>query len=225
MAIIQKSIWGQLSGTIGNNVIRNRNGKSVVYSLPRRYKLSDSDKLKVERNKFGLTVKFAKFINNIPLLKLTWKKADAAGSNAYQKIIKHNAGKNTSIMFTKKNTITPPGESLIIKEAVLDDSGIHLILDLGVNYSNNFVIPFNACSIICFFNPLNKDEIYYSFCSITQIVDNGIAGSEFSLTFSPDPEYLKLINKYSNSILYIALVKENSLAGKLVWTHTAATEM
>ncbi len=200
MAVIQKNIWGQLSGTIGSTVVRNRNGKSVMYSLPRRCRQTDSDKLMEERNKFHLTVKFAKVINSIPLLKQTLAKSDAAGSNAYQKIIKHIAGKNTSITFTKKNIITPCGAALMIKETVLNNTEIHLTCDIDIRCTDILVIPFYACSVIGLYNPLNNYEIYYRLCGITQIVEDEIPGTEFSITLSPDPEFLNLINNYHDLI-------------------------
>jgi hypothetical protein len=222
MAEIHKNIWGQLSGRIGNTVVRVRNRKAIVYSLPRKYKPADSAKLQAERGKFGLTIQFAKFINNIPLLKQTWRKADINGTNAYQRIIKYNAGKNTSAAFTKKNIITPPGIPLLIKEVSLTHFGISTVLEMFKGTNSSYLPPFTACAVIYFYNPVNEKDIVYSLITISTIIDEIIDGEEFSITLPPVPEYLNAVNNYKNSIIYMAIIKEESPVNNLIWTSTAA---
>ena len=91
MAIRRNNILGQLSGKHGNTVTRIRFGKEVVYSLPDKVKVSQSKEAKAARSRFGLTVSFAKFINSNSALSAIWAVAKIPGTNAYQKLIKHNA--------------------------------------------------------------------------------------------------------------------------------------
>jgi len=74
MAIRKKNILGQISGKHGNTVTRIRYGKEIVYALPDKVKVSKSKESKAARSKFGMTVRFAKFINSISPLSVIWER-------------------------------------------------------------------------------------------------------------------------------------------------------
>ena len=224
MAELRKNILGQLSGTVGNTVFRIRNGKSIVYTRPREYNMSTSENLKDNRSRFALTVSFAKFINNIPLLKQTWKEADIGGTNAYQRIIKHNAGKNTSKFLTKNNIVTPPGTPLIIEEVHFDISEIILLLKMCKEFPLLTAAPFSILLVIFFFEPIQTNNSYYSFYYSCKSMDYNITDTEFSISFPVDDECLDYMTWFNKNVLYAALVKKDPITQKLLWSSTGVKE-
>lgn len=89
-------------------VFRVRNGEVVVYSRPKKQKISNSEAAVNARKKFALTVALAKEINSNKTLSEIWKNSKIKAINAYQKIIKYNSTLTNSESLTLKNSITPP---------------------------------------------------------------------------------------------------------------------
>ena len=225
MAVLRKSILGQLSGTLGDTVFRIRNGKPIVYTRSKEYNISSSENLKDNRSRFALTVSFAKFINNIPLLKQIWMEADISGSNAYQKIIKHNVGKNTSAVLAKNNIITPPGIPLTIKEVYFDINEITLLLKMCKEFPLLTTAPFSLLIVLFFFEPIRTDNSYYSFYYSCKRMDYNITDKEFSISSPVNDVCLDYMTWFNKNILYTALVKEDPITQKLSWSSTGVKGM
>ena len=160
MAIRKNNVLGQTSGKLGNTVTRIRNGKEVVYALPDKVKISHSKKAKAARNKFALTVGFAKYINSIPALSSVWAYANIPGANSFQKLIKHNSKLTGENCLTLKNIITPAGFELSVEEfSLLNDT-----VSLSIKLSENFPLELLSSNIhihavLYFYEPrLKKDK-------------------------------------------------------------------
>lgn len=129
MAIIKKNILGILQGSLSNVVFRERNGKLVAYTRPIKQKVSKSKSAIAARNKFALTVAFAKEINKNEILSGVWNQSNVKATNAYQKIIKQNSKYTDSNNSTLKNIITPEGIPVKGIDIQYDDSSINVSLD------------------------------------------------------------------------------------------------
>lgn len=112
MAIIKRNIIGTVQGGLADVIFRVRNGKLVAYSKPARQKVSRSKSAIQARNKFALTVSFAKEINSDQMLSKIWKQSDVKASSGYQKIIKLNSVLADNNSLTLKNLIVPDGIKL-----------------------------------------------------------------------------------------------------------------
>jgi hypothetical protein len=112
MERLKKNILGSFKGNISNVIFRVRNGKLVAYSKPAKYKISKSEAAVSARNKFALTVAFAREINKNKTLSAIWKNAKIKATNTYQKLIKNNSQLTDTTSLTEKNVITPEGIQL-----------------------------------------------------------------------------------------------------------------
>jgi len=120
MAIRKINILGKVSGKIGNTVSRIRYGKEVIYTKPVSVNISHSSKAVDGRAKFSFTVKLARLVNSVPELSAVWKNSKMTGTNAYQKLIKHNSKFTAAGGLTIRNIITPPGIDTIKNSLALD---------------------------------------------------------------------------------------------------------
>jgi len=130
MATRKISVVGQISGKLGNTVTRYRNGKYIVYSKPDNYNISYSLQAVSGRTKFANTVKLAKLLNSVPAISAVWKSAKFEGTNAYQKIIKHNSKYISPEGITKENIITLPRFLCIGKEIIENSIVLKLFISI-----------------------------------------------------------------------------------------------
>ena len=62
MVRIKNRILGIPEGKLGNVVYRTMNGKTFASSRPVNYNSSHSPKAKLNRNRFGIAIEFAKYV-------------------------------------------------------------------------------------------------------------------------------------------------------------------
>lgn len=72
MVRIKNRILGNPEGKVGNVFYSTMNGNTFASSSPAKYNASQSSKAKKNRNRFGIAIEFAKYLNTIPLLKVIW---------------------------------------------------------------------------------------------------------------------------------------------------------
>jgi hypothetical protein len=221
MAIIIKNILGTPKGTLGNYTYRSRNGKLIKYSLPENHRISHSALAVQGRNTFGLTVRFAKYINSLPSLKQVWKLAQVPGTNNFQKIIKNNAAAVLQSGISADNIITPPGIRLIVKDLSLSSSGIifHILL-YDAELSNLFLTNVNLHIILYSDKPKITGGDEYCFKSMVMEIRECC---KESILFKEENEVIgNLINKYHRTVVYIAALSADSDERKIFWTSTYA---
>ncbi|MCX6159342.1 MAG: hypothetical protein NTY74_15285 [Ignavibacteriae bacterium] len=73
MAKVRDQHLGAIQGQVGPQVFKILNGDSYVAQLPHRSNVEPSDAVKERRKQFGLTMKFAKAIYMLLMLRLFWK--------------------------------------------------------------------------------------------------------------------------------------------------------
>jgi hypothetical protein len=90
MAILINSLFGGLSGKLGDVVYRKRGGKTIVARRPSARQSPLTEKEILGHKIFGLTGKIAKAINGIELLKYFWHPISAKNQSIYHVIFKKN---------------------------------------------------------------------------------------------------------------------------------------
>jgi hypothetical protein len=217
MAVITKSVLGNLSGKLGNIVIKKRNNKEVVYLLSGNHRTSKSAAAVRVRKNFAVTVKLAKSVNSVLMLKKIWTLSKAKGINSFQKLIKNNARLVKNGSLTASNKITPAGLSLKLNSASFANKNLHLSFVCPANQYLKFpAVLFaylyfegNGKSIVPVFAPLEAASPDGSY-DIELILD-----SRTGRMFSKDP----------NPIIYVALAGGEHYKKKIYWTKTASLEM
>jgi hypothetical protein len=100
MIRVKSSLFNYISGKSGNTVSRQMNDKTFYSIRLETYNISQSKKTKASRSNFEIVVKFAKIVNEQPLLKTIWSKAKIKGTASYHRIIEHN------IKYIKENKLS-----------------------------------------------------------------------------------------------------------------------
>jgi hypothetical protein len=217
MAVVSKSVIGDISGRISNLVIKNRNGKRVAYAWPKKYKASKSPLAKEGRNNFAVTVKFAKAVNSSSALKKIWTSSKAEGTNSFQKIIKNNAKQVNNGSLTTLNRITPEGLPLTLNSVSIQN----YILNLTFNFKGNTNIKFPlTVHIYFFFNGYDKLIL-----SLTENIGSARPEGSYDLNIVLNSNIKKALRKDPGPIIYFALEAAVSFKNKIYWTSTASSQI
>ncbi len=207
MAIRKNNVLGLTSGKLGNTVTRIRNGKEVVYALPDKVKVSNSKQAKAARNKFALTVGFAKFINSIPALSSVWNNAKISGTNSFQKLIKQNLKLTGENYLTLKNIITPAGFDISLEKFSLLNDAVSFSIRLSEN------IPLELLSsnvhihaVLYFYEPRLKKDKPFVFSHLS--VDDQVVVPNTTVDIRLDLNTIQknLFLNYKQAIIYLAVI-------------------
>ncbi len=217
MALVDRSVLGEVTGKMGNKVFRKMNGKTFVSERPLNYKQAKTLAARKVRNSFGMSVKLAKKLITDPKLKEVWAAAKIEGTNSYHRIIKYNCNLINEGSLTDRNNITPDGEFLKIDSASLQNQVLHLTLNCPDE--SNLVFPAKL-SILYYFgkekNPLVLTE--------TTIPDSS-AGGIYEMDIQPGKSIVRLLNESPDALLFTALVSETPRKKKAYWTSTASASI
>jgi hypothetical protein len=213
MAFLTRNVFGDISGKIGNAVVRRRYGKEVIYAKPVNTNISYSDKAVAGRNKFANMVKFARIINSSPDLSAIWKSAKVKGTNGYQKIIKQNAIYTTPEGLTVNNIISPPGLGIYTPSLIVDEDIIEINAEL--ESTNNF-----------------SSAILYAFFTSNKVTDSNsfLLSSPASLLgvkkvygrIKLDENLLKVFSESVKMIVLFTFIFKDSLKKITGWTGSAS---
>ncbi len=226
MAIRKNNILGQTSGKLGNTVTRIRGGKEVVYALPDKVKVSNSNQARAARNKFALTVGFAKFINSIPELSCTWTYAKIPGTNSFQKLIKHNSKLTGEKSLTLKNIITPAGFDFNIETLSLANGNLRFTIKLS-----EVVLPAlllskpHIHSVLYFYEPVIKNVKPFLFSHLSSEIGSVMPDNTAEIHLDLTVTGQNLFRNYSRIIIYFAIVACPQSAGNPVWSNTVAGQI
>ncbi|MCX6157797.1 MAG: hypothetical protein NTY74_07450 [Ignavibacteriae bacterium] len=82
MARIKNELTGRASGKVGQQIYRIRDGKTSLCALPASFKVSQSEKAVTGRSRFGLGLKLAHGLCEIPQLKYFWKNTSVSSGDS-----------------------------------------------------------------------------------------------------------------------------------------------
>jgi hypothetical protein len=223
MAVITKNVLGTPHGRVGNYTFRSRYGKLIKYRLPENHRISHSDPAVHGRKAFGMTVRFAKYINSLSVLKKLWKYAEVPGSNSFQNIIKHNAAAVRQSGISAANVITPRGISFKINDVIFSRSGISFRIPLYTEELKNLFSQ-NVFLHIILYSDKPKITGGDEYCFNSMVTEIRECCKEF-IFFTEENEVIgNLINKYHRTVVYIAALSANSDERKIIWTSTYSEE-
>ncbi len=108
MAKITNATFGKISGKVGDFVIRQSNGKTIIASRPFNFRASKDPASVARRNRFGLSAKFSSCLAQNPFLKELWNNAEPNGKgSAFTKISKHIYPNVTHDDISQEISVTP----------------------------------------------------------------------------------------------------------------------
>lgn len=219
MAHINRKILGSIKGRIGDVVFRERNGKVIVFSRPKKYKKTKSQKLKNERKKFATVVMLANIIKNSTDLYSIWKNSNLPGSNAYQKIIKNNLKLTNNVDLSINNILLPPGIDIQLNLLNTERSNNNITeIKLELEFENAHKSLFESATIYSLFYKIdnspaqtNLERFHFNESKINQNKED----NKYIINI---PVNIKL-NKNCNLIGLFCVVSEKR-NHKIYWTST-----
>ncbi len=217
MALVNNSVLGEISGKIGNIVLRQVYGKTVAYERPPHYKAAKTPAARKTRNSFGSAVKLAKVLIADTKLNETWASAKIQGVNSNQRIIKQNIKLFDGRLLTTRNKITPEGLFLKVDSASFQNQTLHLTLNCPAE--NNLKFPADLF-ILYYFEKADKSMLL-----TRTTVSQGISGGIYELDINPGKYIGRLLKEEPQALLLIALVSESVSKKKPYWTTTEAVRL
>ncbi len=225
MVKVKSTLFNYISGKTGNKVFRQMNGKTFYSIRPDTYNISQSKKAKESRSNFGLVVKFAKIINEQPLLKMIWSKAKINGTTSYHRIIKHNIKYVKESQLSVFNLITPEGEYFPLKSYVISDDSIILQLKTdAIAQTSLSLFPFSLLSIVYLFEPKKKSHEENLLLSFSTDFLKVLNKDSNSIAITIPENILSHFSRYKNCIIYFSGIFQNPTSSKLIWTSTFVIE-
>ena len=205
MALLTKSVPGEISGKMGNAVVRKMNGKLFISQRPSKYK-KHRGKIPA-RLKMRTVIPFCAALNRIGDLKKVWEKADINAGNAYQKMVKHALENSGPERLSTNNKITPGGVQLIpdrfdlINETVFidisnDTKGLNSIIDNGLS----------AYLLFYLYEPLDKIKDSGKLFLVKKNLDGESVKDGLYFDYKVEKYYKKLLDNYGKCIVYFAVV-------------------
>jgi hypothetical protein len=103
--------------------------------------------------------------------------------------------------------IVPKGFLFESNSATLNKDSIEIIAELNSNsLDDNTAANFLTISIICFYDPVNKDDEYFTFYNIYRLVPNWEPGTPVKAKYQFSEEEREIFSKYRKSILYYTVI-------------------
>lgn len=90
MAELNKSILGKVRGSLGDLSFRQRNGKNVIAMRPSSFTPGTDPASIARRDRFKMSIKLAKVLNDIPIIKQYWTSMSPAEMTGFNFLFKTN---------------------------------------------------------------------------------------------------------------------------------------
>ncbi|MCX8167238.1 MAG: hypothetical protein N3E37_05315 [Candidatus Micrarchaeota archaeon] len=87
MAELKKPLFGNIKGSFGNAVFRQRNGKNILVQKPASYTLPETEDYQVRTTKFRMSAKISSVINSVDTLKQIWNDVKPKNQSLYNHLI------------------------------------------------------------------------------------------------------------------------------------------
>jgi hypothetical protein len=222
MARLSKSVLGEISGKMGNLVIRKMNGQEFVSQRPAKYKKT---KKKIPgRQKMQSAVQFSRTVNSSEKLKIIWGKSKIKATNSYHKLIKHSLENADTGSLTIKNKITPGGISLSFSDFLFENGKLNVTIanrDKGTRSitGNNFSVY-----ILFYFYELIVKRIDGSILKLIKQDFAALAESNFLFNYDTSKLNQKALKNYKKCIVYFAMVSNKTNTKTLIYSDTIAEE-
>lgn len=225
MVKVKSNLFNYISGKSGNAVFRQMNGNTFYSIRPETYNISQSKKAKESRNNFGLVVKFAKIVNEQPLLKTVWSKAKVKGTTSYHRIIKYNLRYIKENQLSSFNIITPEGEYFPLKSYVISDDSIILYLKTDDRTQTSLsLFPFSLLAVVYLFEPKKKLYEKNLLFSFSTDFSEHLNKNTNSIAITIPENILSNFSSYKKCVIYFSGVFQNPNSSKLLWTSTFVIE-
>lgn len=203
--MLRSGVLGKVTGVIGPFVVRYWKGRMIISNRPEYFHLCMSEAAVQSRNRFAAKVKFAKIINNDPLLRRIWTRSNMEGQSSWTKLLKRND--ISGIAPTAVNTITPDDYSFTSEHSCTLDNECRIRINNSGNYDHLYIllVPFEP-----------KDSKAEQFKIMKFNISAGVSELELN------EEQKELCRAYNKYIIYCASLRISG--NEIKWSNTVVSE-
>ena len=210
MAELKGNVLGKVTGTIGNLVGRVRSGKNYLASRPGSFMPGDDADSVARRERFKLSVQFAKSLIILDDLKSVWDNNAPSGISAYNFIVQSNYKYFENDLPSSSNIIVPPnGFNISTNQFQISQTALHVeLLPLGDSAPFDPAVEKNLrlYSLFSLYDPLNPDLDAYGFIPLFSAKQSFQISSNLTFDISIPSYNQSLIAKCQNKKVFIALL-------------------
>ena len=146
MAELNKTVLGKVRGSIGELTFRQRNGKNLISMKPSSFIPGSDPNSIARRDRFKLTIKLAKELNNIPFIKEYWNSVSPAEMTGF------------NLMF-KVNYQNVSSNDIVSNPVIIPVSGFNISNPTCVFNADNFEISIGAIGNISGIDTLTETNL------------------------------------------------------------------
>ena len=208
MARLKGSVLGELSGKLGNLTARIVNGKTIFAQRPTSFHVNMAPELVAIRNRFAVTISFAKNLIALTGLYQVWTRVKTTGMSAFNYAVKMNFESSSADKPTINNMLTPKDGfplDVTTAEVTADTITAQLAALDTVMIPKDEERQLIPNLVLCYYNPVNADDAPYEVVPIQvdpQLIDTA---NPLVLNIPLNIVQKQIAAKYQNSILYLAL--------------------
>jgi hypothetical protein len=216
MAEIINELTGRVRGKVGNLIYKITNGKTSLSALTTSHMIDNSPEAIKRKNRFRLTVKFAKAVNKLLQIKYFWKtvvvNADDEYKSAFVKIVKKNFPNITDTALTDTVYLIPTfGIGVTASDITLTNTLITVELDpIGTEQGIDLLVEKKAQIACVLFNetPVGTDATLEPYEFIWKMSNEVTLSLTNPMTFSIALEGDKqaIYDAYTTRKAYLAFI-------------------
>jgi len=210
MANLKKQVLGKVSGTIGDMVFREFNGKNIVGLKPSSFNTPEDPASINRRSKFKMSVDLAKSIYLSPQLKSLWKPGTPTGLSEFNFLVKTNYSHVSPNAPGNFILLVPAGGFPFTAENV-DKTAQQFSVTVGAIGTNNGIDPAvevktQMFSVLFNSNPLQEEVEPYAFITLSSGIINLSLTEQLQFISQLNGSQSLLYNQYQDHKVYFALV-------------------
>lgn len=240
MGFAKSGTAGSIRGKVGDKIYRKVNGKTVVGQVPESINVSYSSGCLKSRFRFKVSEELSKVIKGEELLYGIWDKMRPIGANKFSRIMKANSGLATSKGLNRSNVITPKQNTVprrfrkyctnLGKNSIgLTADSVFAEMKVYRHTNSILVPPYTAYFILYLGGEENKEENRDDVLGFEILPFKVYVPEETPEVFQHyeiifDEKTKDTIKKYSDAVVFFALVKFNDEVNKYEWSETVTLE-
>lgn len=214
MAELNKSVLGKVRGSLGELTFRQRNGKNIIATKPASFIPGSDPESVARRERFKLTIKLAKALNDINYVKSAWNLVKPAEMTAFNYIFKTNY-QNVSSNEIVSNPMIFPGYGFNVENATatFNPDSIDISIDpLGTSKGIDESVEINLFLVNILFmkDPVNSNyEVNFLSTRESSIIPVDLVNT-LNFSIAVPASMLPFYNDYQERKVFSSLVTVDS---------------
>lgn len=229
MAQLNKAVLGRVSGTLGDITFRQRNGKNIIGTRPRRY-TPPADQGSIDRRaRFAFSSKLAQAIYSIPELAAFWQPLAPAGMSTFNYMIQKNILIVNPSSVSDLTTITPEHSfGVSCTSAALTGNTIAVALGAignGSGIDGSTSLTMKLAYVLSLTKPSNETFPEFFFVSGTSDTKQLVLDSAITFNIALSGQDAASVGSYADRKLLLALLTLDAANAPVEYSGTFTSQL